>query len=201
MRIKTTTPSQAWVADKAIDILNTNPNMGPKALQKRLQDDHKVTINYDTVRKGREKALTELYGYWEGSFQMLYRWKEEVLKRSPGSIVEIDIKEVDGRPYFPKMLRIIRSMQPTKIGRLSLWLCCMQPRILFVRYSLFTPVTYAPLLSIGMHEGERTRDYLHVHNTLLANLKMIFLLDYSSNLRSDYTIVFVTIKSLQQDLT
>nr|XP_015638159.1 uncharacterized protein LOC107280873 [Oryza sativa Japonica Group] len=59
MRIKTTTPSQAWVADKAIDILNTNPNMGPKAL-----------------------------------------WKEEVLKRSPGSIVEIDIKEVDGRPYF-----------------------------------------------------------------------------------------------------
>ncbi len=77
----------------------------------------------------------------------------------------------------------------------------MQPRILFVRYSLFTPVRYAPLLSIGMHEEERTQDYLYVHNTLLANLKMIFLPDYSSNLRSVYTIVFVTIKSLQQDLT
>ncbi len=31
--------------------------------------------------------------------------------------------------------------------------------------------------------------------------KYIFLLNYSSDLRSDYTVVFVTIKSLQQDLT
>ncbi len=45
-------------------------------------------------------------------------------------------------------------------------------------------VTYASFLGINMHEREMTRGYLHVHNTLLANLKMIFLLNYSSNLRT-----------------
>ncbi|KAF0888571.1 hypothetical protein E2562_014778 [Oryza meyeriana var. granulata] len=44
MRIKTTTASQAWVADKATNILKTSPNMGAKELQKKLQDDHKLGL-------------------------------------------------------------------------------------------------------------------------------------------------------------
>ncbi|XP_062201788.1 uncharacterized protein LOC133904333 [Phragmites australis] len=99
-RRKTTTPTSAWVADKAIPILRKSPNMGAKELQSRLQDDHKCTIAYDTVWKGKEKALQELYGSWEESFQQLYNWKVEVLKRSPSSVIEIDTKEVDGRVYF-----------------------------------------------------------------------------------------------------
>ncbi|CAL5065342.1 unnamed protein product [Urochloa decumbens] len=31
---------------------------------------------------------------------MLYRWKAEVLKRSPGSVVEIEVLEIDGNVYF-----------------------------------------------------------------------------------------------------
>lgn len=31
---------------------------------------------------------------------MLFRWKAEVLKRSPGSVVEIDVLDVDGQVYF-----------------------------------------------------------------------------------------------------
>lgn len=50
--------------------------------------------------KGREKATKELYGCWEQSFQMLYNWRAEVLKRSPGSVIEIDVKKVDGQVYF-----------------------------------------------------------------------------------------------------
>ncbi|KAL6636741.1 hypothetical protein ACP70R_024313 [Stipagrostis hirtigluma subsp. patula] len=83
-RIKTTTPSQAWVADKAVSILTKNPNMSTKEMLKQLQDDYSVTIHYDTVWKGRERALQELYGSWEESFHMLYRWKAEIEKRSPG---------------------------------------------------------------------------------------------------------------------
>lgn len=100
MRIRTTTPSQGWVADRAVDILKTTPNMSCIDLMKRLQDDHKVTLSYHTVWHGMEKAKKELYGCWEESFQLLYSWKEEVLKRSPGSVIEIDIKIVDGRAYF-----------------------------------------------------------------------------------------------------
>jgi hypothetical protein len=30
-----------------------------------------------------QEALKEMYGNWDDSFSMLYRWKEEVLIKSP----------------------------------------------------------------------------------------------------------------------
>ena len=98
-RRRTTTPTSAWVASKAIKILRKSP-MSTKDLLLKLQDDHKCEIHYDTVWAGRNKALAELYGTWEESFKLLYRWKEEVLKRSPGSIIEIETREVDGQTVF-----------------------------------------------------------------------------------------------------
>jgi len=100
MRVKTITPSRNWVASKAVSILRDYPHMGAKELQEKLQKEHSVTISYDTVWRGREIALTEVYGSWEESFELLYRWKAEVLKRSPGSVVEIEVLEVDGKVYF-----------------------------------------------------------------------------------------------------
>jgi len=35
---------------------------------------------------------------------MLFSWRAEVLKRSPGSVIEIDLKEVDGKVYFHRFL-------------------------------------------------------------------------------------------------
>ena len=61
-RVKTITPSQNWVASKAVSIVRNTPNMGAKELQKKLQDEYSVTISYDTVWRGREKALAEVYG-------------------------------------------------------------------------------------------------------------------------------------------
>jgi hypothetical protein len=74
--------------------------MGVKELQVKLQDDYKCTIGYDTVWKGKEKALDQLYGSWEESFRLLYNWKAEVMKGSPHSVIEIDCKVVKGRTYF-----------------------------------------------------------------------------------------------------
>ena len=31
---------------------------------------------------------------------MLFNWRAEVLKRSPGSVIEIDLQKVDGKFYF-----------------------------------------------------------------------------------------------------
>ena len=55
-RIKTTMASQAWVADKAVPLLRKTPGMGAKQLQKKLQEDHNVTIGYDTVWRGERKS-------------------------------------------------------------------------------------------------------------------------------------------------
>ncbi len=67
-RRKTTTPTSTWVASKAIHHLRKNPSTGTKELQKKLQDEHKCVIHYDTVWKGRQKAMKELYGSWEERF-------------------------------------------------------------------------------------------------------------------------------------
>jgi hypothetical protein len=100
MRMKTITPSQKWVASKAVTILRESPKMGAKELQDKLQKQYSVTISYDTVWRGKKKALAEIYGKWEDNFELLFRWKAEVLKRSPGSVVEIDVLDVDGQVYF-----------------------------------------------------------------------------------------------------
>ena len=41
--------------------------------------------------------MKELFGSWQQSFQMLFNWRVEVLQRSPGSIIEIDIKPTPTR--------------------------------------------------------------------------------------------------------
>ena len=47
--------------------------------------------------------MKELYGDWANTFRMLYNFKAEVEKRSPGSVVEIDTEVTeDGRVLFSK---------------------------------------------------------------------------------------------------
>jgi hypothetical protein len=54
--------------------------MGTKELQLGLQDEHECIIGYDTVWKGKEKALAELYDSCQESFQLLYNWRSGVTK-------------------------------------------------------------------------------------------------------------------------
>jgi hypothetical protein len=98
-RKRTTTPTCAWVASKVVHILRKKA-IDTKEWMDKLEDQFKCTIVYDTVWRGRQKAMAEVYGNWEDSFQLLFRWKEEVLKRSPGSVVEIETKVVDGQVIF-----------------------------------------------------------------------------------------------------
>ena len=48
-RMQVTTPSCKWVARKVVPILRTEPKIGCKELQLRLEKEHKCQIAYDTV--------------------------------------------------------------------------------------------------------------------------------------------------------
>jgi hypothetical protein len=96
-RRKTATLTIAWVASLALPILKKKPHMGAKELQTTLQDKHNSTIIYKTVWKGKEKALSVLYGSWEESFSLLYRWKEAVMEKIPDSMVEIELHVEEGK--------------------------------------------------------------------------------------------------------
>jgi hypothetical protein len=52
------------------------------------------------VWKEKERALAQLYGTWEESFQLLFRWREAVLEKMPDSVVEIEIHEDDDGNLF-----------------------------------------------------------------------------------------------------
>jgi hypothetical protein len=99
-RRRTSTPTSAWVASKALPIIVKKPHIGAKVLQTTLQDTYKCTIAYDTVWYRKEKALKVLFGTWEESFQLLYSWKEA--QKSPDSVIEIDVRVEDGRFYFTR---------------------------------------------------------------------------------------------------
>ena len=74
-RMQVTTPSCKWVCSKAVDILRVQPNIGTKELQTRLENDlnNKCTIGYDTVWRGKQRALEQVYGKWSESFELLFR--------------------------------------------------------------------------------------------------------------------------------
>ncbi len=76
------------------DWLLEDATVGAKELQRRIHETHKVLINYKRVFAGRELALTKLYGSWNESFDMLYRYKAQIELSSPGSFFIIDHHKV-----------------------------------------------------------------------------------------------------------
>jgi hypothetical protein len=54
-------------------------------------------------------AMKQSYGDWENTFRMLYNFKAEVEKRSPGSGVELDTKmDSDGKVFFSKFFMALK---------------------------------------------------------------------------------------------
>jgi hypothetical protein len=74
--------SQAWVKQRSIKILREDPNIGAKALQKKLHDTYNVQMGYHTVWKGKEKSIDKVFGTWGialSSFSTSkQRWKREI---------------------------------------------------------------------------------------------------------------------------
>ena len=101
-RMQVTSPSCKWVGSRVVDIPRIEPNIGTKELKTRLETNpnHRCTIGYDFVQWGTKRALEEVYRKSSDSFELLFTWKAEVMKRSPRSVVEIDVPDVDGVIYF-----------------------------------------------------------------------------------------------------
>ena len=88
--------SQGWVAQRTVPLIQSDPTIGCKELLENLQDTYGTTTDYHTVWKGKDIAQKEIYGSMRQSFQYLFNFEAEVEKRSPGNIVEVDMKMVHG---------------------------------------------------------------------------------------------------------
>ena len=75
--------------------IRANPGIGTKEIQSKLLEKYGVEVPYDRCYHGKEIALDKLYGKYSDSFQLLYTFKAEVERASPGSIVEIEKHTVE----------------------------------------------------------------------------------------------------------
>lgn len=100
--------SQGWVANRVMGTMRKHPHLGAKEIQERLQDEYKVTLQYETVWAGRQKAMDRTFGSWEDSFEELYRFKAEIDLRSPGSIIEIANRQIGDKTYFHRFFMALK---------------------------------------------------------------------------------------------
>lgn len=70
---------------------------------KRLEEKYLVKLSYWVVYNGRQLAIDEIMGKWDSSFDYAFKFKAEVERKCPGSIVHIDYEKFGKRLRFTKM--------------------------------------------------------------------------------------------------
>ena len=109
-QVKDKEATKIWIADRAKEVLKSNPAMRAKKLKDQLEQQFPIKLSYNKVWEGRQRALVGLHGTWEDSFKMLWHFKAELEATCPGSIVEIACsKKKDGRVYFSRMFVAIKA--------------------------------------------------------------------------------------------
>ncbi|XP_040245799.1 uncharacterized protein [Aegilops tauschii subsp. strangulata] len=84
-----------WIADASMPWIRQNPSIGLKEIQMKLLEKYGVDVPYGRCYNGKQMALEKIYDKYSDSFQLLYSFKAEVERISPGSLVEIDRHTVE----------------------------------------------------------------------------------------------------------
>ena len=81
-----TIASNKWVAERVVDLLREDPEMGPKDLHSRLQKKYSIDIPYHRVYRGKHRAMDIIYGKWDDSYDLLPTYQAELLRVVPGRL-------------------------------------------------------------------------------------------------------------------
>ncbi|CAI9278749.1 unnamed protein product [Lactuca saligna] len=96
--------TQGWIANVVTDKLKSDGDVSPYELRNWIMKTYNVDVPYLKVFRGKEQAYTDMYGKWEDSFMKMDEFREELLQRNEGSIVEIDFDKVGGKKLFKRNL-------------------------------------------------------------------------------------------------
>lgn len=110
---ETRVATQSWVADRVAPILKEKPNARAVDLAAELRARYGLEIPYSTVWKGKQRAMDWIYGSYDSSFDWLYRFKAQIEKTSPNSIVVIDTVKQGDNTHFS---RFFCSFFPCYLG-------------------------------------------------------------------------------------
>ncbi|XP_066320643.1 uncharacterized protein [Miscanthus floridulus] len=101
---------KTWqVRDRVINILRHDPTARASQMKKDLEKKYNITLSYYVVWDGMAMALEELQGKWDDSFEDVFRFKAEVERTNPGSIVDIEWALVGKKMRFTRMFVAFNS--------------------------------------------------------------------------------------------
>ncbi|CAH1440104.1 unnamed protein product [Lactuca virosa] len=92
--------TQGWIANVVSDKLKFDGDVSPYELTNWIMKTYNVDVSYLKFFKGKEQAYTDMYGKWEDSFMKMDEFREEILQRNEGGVVEIDFDIVGGKKLF-----------------------------------------------------------------------------------------------------
>jgi hypothetical protein len=101
--------TNGWVRGRVINTLRDEPNIGAAALLKELEKNYSIKLSYYVVWDGRRMALEQLMGKWEDSFVDAFRFKAEVERTNPGSIVDIEYARVGKKIRFTRLFVALKA--------------------------------------------------------------------------------------------
>jgi len=97
------------VRDRVINILRHDPTARASQMKKDLEKKYNITLSYYVVWDGMAMALEELQGKWDDSFEDVFRFKAEVERTNPGSIVDSEWALVGKKMRFTRMFVAFNS--------------------------------------------------------------------------------------------
>ena len=111
-----TMANNKWVADRVVNLLRDDPEIGTKELQETLMKKYSIEVPYDRVVRGKLIALDMIYGKWDDSYDFLPTYQAKLLRSLPGSIVDLQTEEHNGKVCF---MRFFVALKPCIDGFLQ----------------------------------------------------------------------------------
>jgi hypothetical protein len=108
--------TSAWVSEQVLDWVREEPSVGAKELQRMIKEKHNIHVHYKRVHAGRILALEKVFGKWHESFDTLDRWKAEVQKRCPSSVVIIEYHTMEEKNYFSRIFVALKASEDGFFG-------------------------------------------------------------------------------------
>ncbi|KAL4556397.1 hypothetical protein LXL04_039048 [Taraxacum kok-saghyz] len=94
--------TQGWIANVITNKLKSDGDVSPTELKKWIMKTYNVDVPYLKVFRGKQQVHIDMYGKWEDSFLKLDEFREELLNRNQGSVVEIDFDIVGNKKCFKR---------------------------------------------------------------------------------------------------
>jgi hypothetical protein len=101
--------SQGWIADRLGDWVKKNPDVGAAKARAKLQNEYNIKFEYNKTWYGMKVALDQIHGSYEDSFSLLFNWKAEIERKSPGSIIEIELLKNGSKYYINRIFVAFKS--------------------------------------------------------------------------------------------